>query len=170
MKTQTRLIFGIRTSGTVSLSVTAEGQLPQQPPDLRIKTSERDIAIPCSNRTWLTTLDAGDHIAHLPAPGDSWFEAQLRFTLSAPATIVGYSGTAEKLLTWTTAAGVANDLANDPKNPWPPPLEGNADAGLLADSEWLRSTLTTMKAQIAIERSAPPPVPPASAAEPGRTR
>lgn len=166
MTTATRLIFGIRTSGTVSLSVTANGQLPQQPPDLRIKTSEKDIAVPYSNNTWVTTLDAGDYIAYMPAPGDSWFDAPLTFTLSAAATLVSYTGTPKVLQTWTATSVTISDS----KNPWPPPLASNVDTALLANSAWLSSTLTTMMAQVTIERSAPASAPPAGTPGPGRLR
>ena len=166
MKIETRLIFGIRTSGDVSLSVTADGPLPPQAPDLRIKTSEQDIAIRCNNSAWVVTLGAGDHIAYMPAQGDSWFSARLTFSLSAPATIISYTGTTRVLRTWTATAGATSD----PKDPWPPPLDSNVDIASLADSTWLSSTLTTMKAQVAIERSDPADEPPAGAAEPSRPR
>jgi len=167
MTNQIKMLFGIRTSEPVSLSITADGPLPQQPPDLRIKTSEQEIAIPYSDNAWVTTLGAGDHIAYMLAPGDSWFDARLTFSLGAPATIVSCTGAASALLTWTATAGVAGD----PKNPWPPPLDGNATAPL-ARSAWLGSTLTTMSSQVSrdLDRSAPPYAPPAGTGGPGRLR
>jgi hypothetical protein len=36
----------------------------------------------------------------------------------------------------------------------PPPATGSLDLALLADSEWLRSTLTTYDMQAVVERSA----------------
>lgn len=165
MATQTKLIFGIRTSEPVSLTLTADGPLSQQPPDLLIKTSEQQIAIPCSNNAWVTTLGAGDHIAYMPAPGDRWFDAPLTFTLSAPATIVSCTGAAKEPLTWTATAGTAGD----PKDPWPPPL-ASSDTAPLANPAWLGSTLTTMKSQVSLDRSAPPHAPPAGTSGSGRSR
>jgi len=152
MKIEPKFIFGIRTSGAVTLTITAEGQLPQQPPDLRIQTSEKECTASCSNKTWIATLGVGDHIAYMPAPGESWFDGRLTFELSAPATIVSYN-TAEVLLAWTHTTGTLSDS----KNPWPPPLASNVDTALLADSAWLSSTLATMAGQVTITRSAPPP-------------
>lgn len=161
-----RLIFGIRTTEAVSLIITAEGLLPQQPPDLRIKTSEQDVPIPCRNNTWTATLAAGDHVAYMPAAGDSWFNAPLTFTLSAQATIVGRENTSGQLLTWNATAGAADD----PKNPWPPPLDVHVDAASLTDSTWLHSTLATMNPEVSTARSAPSHAPPASTREPGGFR
>lgn len=152
MKTPTRLLFGVRTTGTISLTLTASGQLPPQVPDLRICTSGKDVAIPCSNGTWIATLDAGDHVVHLPAPSDDSLDGPLTFTLSAPATIVAAPDrSGAPLVSWTTATGTAS---SDPKNPWPPPVASALDLALLADSTWLGSALTTQGSQVSIDRSA----------------
>jgi len=166
MKTDPRFIFGIRTNEAVSLSITADGPLPQQPPDLRIKTSEQDITIPCSSNAWCATLDAGDYIAYVLAPDDSRFDVRLTFTLSTPATIVSSTGTGttKVLRTWTATGGT-----NDSKNPWPPPLDGNADITSLPNSTWLSSTLTAMMAEVSIARSDSADVPPAGTVEPFRS-
>jgi hypothetical protein len=152
MKTPTRLLFGVRTSGTVSLTVTASGNLPAHPPDLCIRTSENDIAILCSNKTWVATLNAGDHVVHMPAPDDRWFDGPLSFTLSAPAIIVAPKNRSGggPLVSWTATTGTS-----DPKDPLPPPLTASPEAALLAESTWLRSTLTTHGAQVSTDRSAP---------------
>jgi hypothetical protein len=152
MKTPTRLLFGVRTSGTIALTVTARGPLLPQPPDLRIRTSGDDIAIRCNNNTWVATLDAGDHVVYMPAPGDRWFDAPLTFTLSAPAIIVAPENRSGggPLVSWTATTGTS-----DPKDPLPPPLTGSPEAALLAESTWLRSTLTTHGAQVSTDRSAP---------------
>jgi hypothetical protein len=150
MKTPTRLLFGVRTTGTVSLTITASGQLPPQVPDLRICTSGQDVAIPCSNSTWVATLDAGDHVVHLPAPNDNSLDGPLTVTLSTPATIVAAANpSGAPLVSWTATIGTSSD----PKNPLPPPA-GSLDIALLADSTWLRSTLTAYDTQAAVERSA----------------
>jgi hypothetical protein len=152
MKIDTRLMFGIRTSGSVSLLVTVDGQLPAQPPDLVISTrGQNDVVISCTNNTWAATLGDGEHVVRMPAPGNSWFEDPVTFSLSAPATIVIPGDTASSpLVTWTATAGAASD----PKNPWPPPLAGMLDAGLLADPTWFGDTLTTLREQVSTERSA----------------
>jgi len=142
-----RLIFGIRTSEPLTLSVTTSGPLPQQPPDLRLKTQGQDTAILCSNNTWVAPLEAGDHIVYMPAPGDSWIDAQLEFTLSAPATIVGSDGASGTLKTWTAATG-----ASDPKNPGPPP---SSSAVPLPGSTWIGCTIAAMSTQVPDARSAP---------------
>lgn len=166
MTTSTRLMFGIRTSEAVSLTITAEGQLPPQPPALRIKTGEQDLEIQCSNNAWVVALGAGEHIAYMPAPGDRWFEGQLTFTLSAPVTIVSYKdATRAQLVSWIDNSGILKDS----KNPWPPPREGNADLAPPAPSTWL-GTLTTMAAEVPPERSGSMDVPPAGTGEPRRWR
>lgn len=142
-----RLIFGIRTSKALTLSVTTNGKLPEQPPDMRLKTQEQDIAIPCSNGSWCATMEAGDHVVYMPAPGDSWVDAQLELTLSAPATFVGSDGVNSTLKTWTAATG-----AVDPKNPGPPPLSG---AVPLPGSTWIGCTIVAMSAEVSDARSAP---------------
>lgn len=147
----TRLLFGVRTTGTVSLTITASGQLPPQVPDLCIRASGQDIAIPCSNNTWVATLDAGDHIVHLPAPNDDSLDGPLTFTLTAPATIVTPANpSGAPLVSWTATTGTSSD----PKDPLPPPATSSLDIALLADSTWLSSTLTTYDVQASIERSA----------------
>jgi hypothetical protein len=135
-----RLIFGIRTTGTVSLSITAQGPLPKQPPSLMIKTNTQVTAVCCSNNTWCATVGAGDQIVYLPAAGDSWFDAPLTLTLSAPATIVSLdSNTAPQA--WVATEGTVGVL--DVKNPWPPPNLSKLDAPLL-DAAWLTTTLVQM--------------------------
>jgi hypothetical protein len=142
MKTPTRLLFGVRTTGTVSLTITASGQLPQQVPDLRICTSGQDVPIPCSNNQWVATLGAGDHVVRLPAPYDTSLDGPLTFTLSDPATIVAAANSSgAPLMSWTATTG----MSSDPKNPWPPPATGSAP---LADSSLLVSRLTTAGAQV----------------------
>lgn len=157
MKTPTRLLFGIRTSATVSLVVTANGTLPSQPPDLQISSAAGDLAIPCNGSTWTATLEPGEYAIRMPAPGDRWFEAPLTFTLSAPATIITAAEVSNDALTVCTAA---TGDARDPKNPWPPPLAGSV---ALAESTWLATTLSGWSASISVDRSAPEYTPPASA-------
>jgi hypothetical protein len=158
MKIATKLIFGIRTSGSVSLSVTVDGQLPAQPPEVLITTcGQQDAVISCSNNMWVATLAAGDHVVRMPAPGDSWFDGPVTFTLSAPARIVIPGATASSPpLTWTGTVGTA-----DTKNPWPPPLAGTLDADSLSDPTWLGTTLTTLGTQVSVDRSDPAHAPPA---------
>jgi hypothetical protein len=151
MKTPPRLLFGVRTAGTVSLTITASGQLPPQVPALRICTSGQDVTIPCSNSTWVATLKAGDHVVHLPAPNDASLDGPLTFTLSPPATIIAAANqSGAPLVSWTAAIGASSD----PKNPLPPPAINSLDAALLADSTWLCSTLSAHDMKAVIERSA----------------
>lgn len=151
MKTPTRLLFGVRTTGTVSLTITASGELPPQVPDLRICTSGQHVAIPCSNSTWVAILDAGDYVVHLPAPSDDSLDGPLSFTLSTPATIVAAANSSgAPLVSWTATIGTSSD----PKNPLPPPATGSLDIAQLSDSTWLVSRLTTASAQAIVERSA----------------
>lgn len=160
------LICGIRANEAVSLTVTADGKLPEPLPDLKIKSAEREVVIPCSNNTWITKLEAGDYIVYMPAPGGNWF-ATLAFKLSSPATIVRYS---KELQAWTAATGTS-----DPKNPWPPPLAGGSDPALLANGTWLSNTLTEMNSQVAItiardSSGTSQHVSPAASAAPSRSR
>ena len=141
-----RMIFGVRTSETLCLSIIANGQLPPQPPDLRIKTTGQDAAIACSNGIWVATLEAGDHIVYMPASGDSWVDAPLAIALSPSATIVS-CGAVGTPLAWTAATATS-----DPKNPGPPP---SVSAVPLTNSPWLGSTLTMMSPQVTDARSFP---------------
>ena len=142
-----RLIFGIRTSEPLTLSVTTSGPLPPQPPDLRLKTQGQDTTISCSNGAWVAPLEAGDHVVYMPAPGDHWIDARLEFTLSAPATIIGRDRASGTLKTWTAATG-----ASDPKNPGPPPI---SSAVPLPGSTWIGCTIAAMSTQVEDARSAP---------------
>lgn len=151
MQTPTRLLFGVRTTGTVSLTITASGQLPPEVPDLRICTSGKDIAIPCSNNGWIATLEAGDHVVHLPATSDKSLDGPLTIALGAPATLVAWETPDSALLvSWTFAIGASSD----PKNPWPPPVSASPAATALAESTWLIDTLTTQRTKVLVERSA----------------
>jgi len=143
-----RLLFGIRTSEPLTLSVTASGPLPPQPPDLQLKTQGQDTTIDCNNGTWVAPLEAGDHVVYMPAPGDGWIDARLEFTLSAPATIVSSDGASGTLKTWTAATG-----ASDPKNPGPPPI--SSAVPLPPDSTWIGRTIVAMSTQVSDARSAP---------------
>ena len=135
-----KLIFGVRTGGTVSLSVTAQGQLPDQPPSLMIKSDAKETTVSCSNNTWTATLDAGDHVVYMPAPGDSWFEDSLSFALSTPVTIVSLSSS-QSPQAWTAATGTVGASPNDAKNPLPPPGDKSFPP---LDATWLTSMLVQM--------------------------
>jgi hypothetical protein len=155
-----QLIFGIRASGDLTLTLTATGDLPAQLPDLQIKTAGKDIAIAFSSGSWVASVSAGDSVVYVPDEGDSCLVASLAFTLSAPATIIAAASADESLISWTATTG-ATIGARDVKNPWPPP--GSAQTTPLADPGWIGSTLGTMATQAASLRSASSPVPPARA-------
>jgi hypothetical protein len=147
-----KLIFGIRTTGTVSLSVTAQGQLPDQPPSLMIKSEARETPetpVSCSNNTWTTTLAAGDYVVYIPASGDSWFKNSLSFALSAPVTIVSLSSS-QSPQAWTATMGTIGASPFDAKNPLPPPDDASVPP---PDATWLTSTLGQMTS--APNRTAP---------------
>lgn len=170
MKITTKLLFGIRTSETLSLFVTAAGPLPAQPPDLQITTGGQQIAIPCSDGAWSATLGSGDHAVRLPAADESWFDGAVAFSLSAPATIVSReSVTSTTLVTFTTTTGSAS-TAKDPKNPWPPPLLDKGASAPLVEPTWIGTTLATLAEQVSTDRSADAPGAPAAASAPGRWR
>jgi hypothetical protein len=162
-----QLLFGIRASGNVTLTVTATGDLSTQPPDLRIKTAVKDIAIEFSNGTWVASVAAGDSIVYVPDQGDSCVVAPLAFTLSAPVTIIAVASADKSLISWTAKTG-ATIGATDVKDPWPPP--GSAQTTPLADpAGWIGSTLRTMGAA-ASTRDFSSPVPPAHAGRPDNPR
>lgn len=150
MKTIIRLIFGLRTSEPLTLSVTATGPFPEPPPDLRISTNGQEIAVPCNNNTWVTNLAPGDQVASLTVSDDRWFDVPFAFELSALATIITYDPTRRPPVIWNGKAG----NASDPKNPWPPPLAATIDPATLGDLTWLSGTLTTLNAQVVTDRSA----------------
>ncbi|HEX4419563.1 MAG TPA: hypothetical protein VH165_16735 [Kofleriaceae bacterium] len=150
-----KLLFGIRTSGAVSLSVTTQAQLPDPPPSLMIKTakSTQDTAVSCSNQTWATTLVPGDYVIYMPALGDSWFNGPVSFALGAPVTIVGLSSS-QAPEAWTAATGTVDANPEDTKNPLPPPST-NVESALLFDATWLTSTLIQIQMNPSPDRSAP---------------
>ena len=135
-----KLLFGIRTGGTVSLSVTAQGQLPDQPPFLMVKSDAQEIAVSCNNNTWTATLDAGDYVVYMPASGDSWFKNSVSFALSAPVTIISLSSS-QSPQAWTATTGTVGASPNDAKNPLPPPSKESVSP---LDAMWLTSTLLQM--------------------------
>ena len=140
-----KLIFGIRTGGTVSLSVTAQGQLPDQPPSLMIKSEAQETPVSCSNNIW------ADYVVYMPAPGDSWFKNSLSFAFSAPVTIVSLSSS-QAPQAWTATTGTVGASADDAKNPLPPPTD-NVEIVPLLDAPWLTSTLVQMTQSV--NRTAP---------------
>lgn len=148
MSVDTKLIFGLRTSEDVTLTVT--GQPGAQAPDLLIKTSGQvnDAVIPYGDGAWTATLTAGDHIVRMEAPGDSWFDGEVKFTLSSASTIVihGAAGS-PKPIGWVATAGAVND----PKNPWPPPLAAKP----LPNQVWLSETLQVLNEDLSVARMSP---------------
>jgi hypothetical protein len=167
MKIPTKLLFGIRTSQTLSLVVTAAGTLPAQLPDLQITSAGQERAIRWSGNDWTVTLASGEHTVRLTADGDRWFDGAVTFTLSAPATIVSRASRTGPLVTFTETTGTATP-AEDPKNPWPPPRK--AASTPLVEPTWIGTTLTTLGEQVSTDRSAHVPESPAAASPPGRLR
>jgi hypothetical protein len=144
MPVDTKLIFGLRTSEDVTLTVT--GQPGPQAPDLLITTSgqEKDTEIAYSAGAWIAPLTAGDYVVRMEAPGDLWFESGVSFTLSAVSTIVIYDAAASpKPMGWTATTG-----AVDPKDPWPPPLAAEP----LPNPTWLGETLQVLSDNVSISR------------------
>ncbi|HEU4727529.1 MAG TPA: hypothetical protein VFT22_06565 [Kofleriaceae bacterium] len=150
MKTIIRLIFGLRTSEPLTLSVTATGPFPEPPPDLRVSTNGQEIAVPCNNNAWVANLAPGDQVAYLAVSDVRWFDVPFAFELSALATIVTYDQTRQPPVIWNGKGG----NASDPKNPWPPPLAATIDPATIGDLTWLSGTLTTLNAQVVTDRSA----------------
>jgi hypothetical protein len=147
MPIDTKLIFGLRTSEDVTLTVT--GQPGPQAPDLLITRSgqEKDTVIEYSDGAWIATLTSGDYVVRMEAPGDLWFESGVSFTLSAASTIVSYdAAVSSKPMGW-----IATTSAVDPKNPWPPPLA----AELLPNQMWLGETLQVLSDNVSIARRPP---------------
>lgn len=148
MQVDTKLIFGLRTNEDVTLTVT--GQPGSRAPDLQIKTDGQaeDTVIVYGNGAWTTKLAAGDHVVRMPAPGDSWFDGEVRFTLSSASTIVIYAIRASSQpMAWLATTGAVND----PKNPWPPPLA----AVPLPDQAWLSETLQALNKEVSVARTSP---------------
>jgi hypothetical protein len=145
-----QLLFGIRASGDLTLTVTATGDLPAQLPDLRIQTAGEDIPFAFSSGSWVASVGAGDSIVCLPDQDDSCLVAPLAFTLSAPATIIVVASADKSLISWTATTG-ATIGTKDVKNPWPPP--SSAQTTPLANPGWIGSTLGTIAARAASMRS-----------------
>jgi hypothetical protein len=148
MSVDTKLIFGLRTSEDVTLTVT--GQPRVQAPDLQIKTNgqAKDTVIAYSNGAWTTTLTAGDHVVRMAASRDSWFDGQVRFTLSSASMIVVLAtGVSPPPMAWFATTGAVDD----PKDPWPPP----AAAEPLSNQAWLSETLQALNNEISVTRTFP---------------
>lgn len=135
-----QLIFGIRTTGTVTLTVTATGALPAQPPELRIKTAGEETVVTCTGSSWVANVTAGDSIVYIPDQGDRCLSAALAFTLSTPATIITVASPGTSPVSWTASAGAGS---NNVKDPWPPPPL-SIQVAPLTDPGWIGSTLGTM--------------------------
>lgn len=150
-----KLLFGIRTSEAVSLSITTQAKLSEQPPSLMIRPSggPQDTAVFCSGNTWAATLNSGDHVIYMAASGDSWFDGPVSFTFSAPVMIVALTSS-QALQAWTAAKGTVGANPLDAKNPLPPP-GSNVESAPPLDAAWLTSTLVEMNAGAQDARSAP---------------
>lgn len=149
MKTSARLLFGVRVSRQVRLSMTVDGG-PQLPQDLQIRSVDAgDRAVAHQNAAWTVVLEAGDHIVLLPAHGEAWFEEPVHLSLDVPATIFIVSDSvAGALISWTTDLSVASD----PKNPWPPPAISSCTE-VPPGSSWFLETLTALRDEIRVDRS-----------------
>lgn len=146
----TRLLFGLRTSQQITLTVL--GQPKRQAPDLWILSNEQSTyAVLAHDRKcghWKAVLPAGDHIVRMDAPGDSWFDGEIRFVLSAESTIVACKpGPKSQPASWTATTGVVDD----PKYPSPP----LAASQPLSDADWLCTTLQSLYGQLVSRRGIP---------------
>jgi hypothetical protein len=148
MSDYAKLIFGLRTSEEVTLTVT--GQPGPRAPDLQIKTigQAKDTVIAYGNGAWIATLTAGDHAVWMAASDDSWFDGEVRFTLSsASAIVIHATGTSPQPMAWLASTGAVDD----PKNPWPPPVAAEP----LSDQAWLSGTLQDLKKGLSLLRMSP---------------
>ena len=150
MTIDTKLIFGLRTSEDITLTVT--GQPGAQAPDLQIKTNGQaeDTVITYGNGAWTTKLAPGDHVVRMAAARDSWFDGEVTFTLSSASTIVVYAaGASSQPMAWLATTGAVND----PKNPWPPPVAAEP----LSNQVWLSATLQALNKDLSVARTFPDP-------------
>jgi len=148
MPVDTKLIFGLRTSESITLTVT--GQPGGQAPDLQIKTNgqAKDTVIAYGNGAWAAQLAAGDHVVRMTASGDSWFDGEVRFTLSSASTIVIHTtGASSQPMAWLATTGAVDD----PKNPWPPPVAAEP----LSNQAWLSETLQALNKELSVARTSP---------------
>jgi hypothetical protein len=142
MSMQIKLLFGLRTSESVTLTVNA---VPDEPaPDLRILSNGQtdDVIIAYANEGWRVRLVPGDHVVRIETPADSDF-AGVQFTLSPAATIIG-GDVAEpsKLVAWTAPGAV-----NNPKDP----RLLSCTAVPLVEESWLSQTLRSLASTIPID-------------------
>jgi hypothetical protein len=145
----TKLIFGLRTSQVVTLKATGQPRPPA--PDLLVTTSGQpdDAVIAYGEDAWTATLPPGDHIVRLETPGDSWFDGNVAFTLSAASLIVIHGDAASpKPMAWLGTNSVSN-----PKNPWPAPFASEP----LPNQAWFSQKLQALNAALSAtpERNAP---------------
>lgn len=146
MPVDAKFIFGVRTSETVTLTLT--GHPGAIVPDLLIKTRGKvnDAVIGYDSGAWTATLVAGDYIVWMAVPEGGWFEGDVQFTLSTASTIVSYGdSTWSKLVAWLATSGAVRD----PKYPPPPPLA----AVPLTDQAWFSESLQTLKGTLSLVRS-----------------
>jgi hypothetical protein len=149
MKKSARLLFGVRASAEVTLTVVVRGAPPPQPLELQICTSGgADRAVHSSGTTWTTTLAPSEHTVFLPIPNDVRLEDSLSVSISEPVRIVVLAGQAGALASWITDVGISAD----PKNPWPPPNVSHLGYEPTG-SGWMRDKLATFREGIALERT-----------------
>jgi hypothetical protein len=148
MTVQCKLIIGIRTSTSTTLTVTSTPGDPA--PDLLVMTrGEETVAqVPFADGTWTTKLEAGDHIIRLELPDDSmaWFTAVMHVEVDHESIFV-YHGPEGSETPHATVAWAATSVSAgkyDSKDPWPPP----GTAVEFSDSTWFAGTLHTLAANI----------------------
>lgn len=154
MTVYTKLLFGVRTTAEVTLTVV--GNVGTTAPQLLVQTCGQpgQTAVDCVNGTWAKTLPPGDHVVRIEMTSDQLFGGSVDITLTPPSTILVVPNQNDGSVTaWS---GVK--ASSDPKNPIPPPVQ--LDVVSLPNGDWLAATLTQLTKQIVLPARDPVHMPP----------
>lgn len=146
---QSKLLFGVRVNESVRLIITVTPSPPNPPPLTVFHQQGACYATPFLNGRWEVLLEKGDHLVQLAVDRGAWFDGPLQCEFSAPVKLVVPQDLEEgKLVGWTGSIGIAND----PKNPWPPPSV-NAVACEVASAAWLAQAFAAQAESVWLERT-----------------
>jgi hypothetical protein len=132
-----KLIYGVRTSGTVTLTV--NGSPTANPPALHVRTlGGTEATIPYANTRWSATLQAGDHVIWMTPSNDTWFDGEVVISSNPESQFIGCHKSEGCAKTWRATSFVVED----PKDPGSPPtIAATAAASNLPTSAWITDTM-----------------------------
>lgn len=143
-----KLLLGVRADKGVTITVKVDKKSDSMPvlqvhSEGKPGTTEEAVGL-----AWTVPLGAGDHVLLLAVHEDERFEGKVRFVVDREVTTFFVGGSPGEIYGGTTPIGVAED----PKNPWPPPAPNRAYAA--AEVPWLAATLWRLSQALEPTRSA----------------